>query len=167
MNENEESKRSNAYQGMIDAVKAESEAFNKSLKELDKKKKENPDMENDGNEVGYVLYKAILDSNIRMMETKQVEDIFNKLSISIGEDSALSIVALFITCMNNSSYNALTFYDELLKGELNQQFEPMCTNINKNHIDIQTLTQVLEIHKKSISELKEAITINNINKEMR
>ena len=130
---------------MIDNLEALREALKTSMINNG----ENPD-----EDPSYVLYDSITESTINILKLKPMRDLFDKISDSVGEGTAKSMIEMISLCMTHSAHNAVVFYDELLKSELTKQFDLYGDSLNECIAVVNAHAGVLKILKKRIDDLE-------------
>lgn len=161
----------NPLQGEIDEMKKLRDEFSKNV---DEAVKEDPDVK-DGrldptdakNTVGNVLFNAITELSIKIMQDPEIINSFKFIDSKItdivngkgdnasGLEICQRLVSMMAVCMSNSAYQAILFYDDLLKVELTKQFEAQAHHINLCKSDIEackTVSEMLRIHSNKISD---------------
>ena len=131
-----------------------------------------PDSSNDATpedpfgELGLLLFKQITDTTIKIMETPEVEKSLTTIAteMNMGEKSISSLINLIAIAMTNSAYQAIIFYDDLLKDELTKQFENVGNHINMGKADMEGFKAALQIHQKQIGEINKTLLLNNLKK---
>lgn len=113
----------------------------------------------------YDLYKAILASSIEMLKLPETEQVFNNLKDLIG-DKTESLIDLFILSMTHSAYNAIVYYDSLLKEELSNQLDNIGKYINNLNADVTAMKSVIKVHSKKIDDIKSSIEIEEFKKNI-
>lgn len=158
------------------ATKKEQTPLEKSVEEILKyrdnllKKVENSQDVKDGNctaddekkEPGFLLYNAIIESSVEILQKEPVVKLFSELSGVIGEDTSHKFVELLAICMSQSAYNAITFYDQLLKGEITMQFDHYGKHLNALGAEVNAHKGSLEVFQKRLSDIENTIKINEV-----
>lgn len=134
--------------------------------------KEHPDVksgkitvEDQLKEPGYILYDQIVNSVVDTLSTPNVASLFVKLGERLGEEFSQNFVSILALCMASSSHNAIVFYDELLKEELQSKFREISQHINICETDVQAFGKAMEVFKKRIDALDEDKRISDALKE--
>lgn len=140
------------------------EDINKVLDDMEKKlsgkiNSENSE-EDEKDDPAYILLQNIIVSVSKMVSTTQVKNIFETIKKNTNEETSTAILTLLSIVMTYSAHNALLIYDELLKKELQNQFDNIGNHINYMKSDLSAHEAVLNIHKKDINELKKKIQID-------
>lgn len=132
------------------------EKENKSGKKKDEEVEKDPSM---------ILFQSIVESTKRMLESDTVNKLFADIATRIGTPTTKSLIEVLSTLMTFSAHNALIVYDELLKAEMQTQFDHISEHINFAKADIAAHDAVLKIHGKAIEEIKSSIQIEKFSKE--
>lgn len=125
---------------------------------------ENEANENAGYNAGMVLFNNISDAVIKIFETPEVIKGLDKVrdEMNVPECSIKSLVEVMAVCTVNAAYEAVLFYDDLLKKELTKQFDHMVKQINLGNSEIEAHRSVLEIHRNKINEISNSIKLNSL-----
>ena len=153
-----EKQKNNLFDDAIKDLENMRRAMKESLKQSEEVKEGNNN-ENQINDPSYVLFDQITKSTIEILKQPELEKIFGKISETLGDDTAKGLIEIFSASMTHSAYEAIVFYDGLLKIELSNQFDNIGKFINNLAADIKAHNAVLEVHKKDINEIKEEILI--------
>ena len=155
-----EKPKNNLFDDAIKDLENMRKAMKESLKQ-DKDVKDGVCTEEDQmNDPSYVLFDQITKSTIGILKQPELEKIFTKISESLGEDTAKGLIEVFSASMTHSAYEAVVFYDNLLKVELTNQFDNIGKFVNNLAADIKAHNAVLEVHKKDINEIKQQMLID-------
>lgn len=146
----------------IYAIKRAQDAVNATAKDSKEVKDGTVTEDEELKEPAYVLFNGIAETSIKILGTPSVATIMNEIGGKMGEETAKHLTELISICMTNSAYMALTFYDDLLKEELNKHFQNVDENFIKLSADINAHTGVLEVFKKRLSELEKKELIDDI-----
>ena len=117
--------------------------------------------------VNTALFHQITEGTIQILQSPEIE----KSLVTIGEnmnmdqESITSLINIIAIAMNNSAYQAILFYDDLLKAELTKQFDNIGHHINLGKADMEAFKSVLQIHQKQIGEIRTILKIDTIKKE--
>ena len=122
--------------------------------------------EEEQQEPAYILYKGISESSIGIMQSPIIVNMFEALSEQLGEETTKKIVEAFTIMMTTSAYNAVVFYDELLKKELTQQFDNVSKAFSNIGANVTAHTGVLEVFKKRLDEISKSLQIDEIKKDI-
>lgn len=122
--------------------------------------------EDEKQEPGYILYNAISESSIEILKQPTVVKFFENISKDIGEDFSKSLVELLAICMSHSAYTAITFYDQMLKGELTKQFDHYGDHLNAIGGTVKSHDAVLEVFSKRLSELEKKNKLDSVKTEV-
>lgn len=144
----------NLNNGLNDAVKNTEDVKNGTSTEEEEKK-----------EPAYILLHSIMEGTSQMLQMPQVVAVFEQLSGKLGQDETLSLIQLLSILMTYSAHNAITLYDELLKNELQGQFDHISEHINYTKADVAAHTAVLEVHKKQLNELEKKLKLDSFKKD--
>lgn len=163
MAQQDKDQQNNAFDQTIDEL-------SNTLKNIEKQNKSNKSKKKDKSseeekDPSMILFQSIIESTREMLKSETVLKAFGEISKVIGTDTTKSLIEVMATLMTYSAHNALIIYDELLKSEMQVQFDHISDHINLAKADIAAHQAVIQIHKKSIEELKSAMDINKFTKE--
>lgn len=119
----------------------------------EEEKKQEPDL---------LLYNAISESSIQILQQETVVNLFKYLSTKFDEDVIKSIIELITLTMTQSAYNAIVFYDNLLKEELTNQFDNYGKHLNDTTAIAKSHDAVLQVFGQRITDLENINKIKNI-----
>lgn len=156
----------NKIQQSIDDVKKFKENLNSSIKEVDEVRNNEISEDDEKQEPYFVLLEGISDSIINILQQETVSKLFQDISKNIGEDTTKSLIDLLTITMTYSSYNAISFYDNLLKEELTKQFDNYGEHLNAAIGSIKAHDSVLSVFGKRLTDLENIDKINNIEKSL-
>lgn len=122
--------------------------------------------EEEQQEPGYILYNGIAETSIQIMQSPIISNLFDALNEKLGEDLTKKIVEAFTIMMTTSAYEAVVFYDELLKKELTNQFDSIAKSFSMISADVTAHTGVLEVFKKRLDDISKSLKIDEIKKEI-
>ena len=107
----------------------------------------------------YYLSKAISDNCIMILQSESTINALTDLVNGLGakEEIITPFVNLLAVCMVNSAYGSITLYDELLKAELQAQFDHMGEAINNLIGESVAYKGAIEVLKGRINELQKKI----------
>lgn len=108
-------------------------------------------------EPSYVLFNAIAETSIKLLETEPVIELFKALSEKLGPDVTKKLIEALTMMLTNSAYEALTFYDELLKEELTKQFENIGDVFANIGADVKAHNGAMEVFKKRLDDLERLV----------
>lgn len=151
----------------IDDILKYRENLEKCAENTEDVKKGNCTAEDEKQEPGYLLYQAISESSIAILQQPTVVKLFETISKDVGEDLAKSLVELFAISMSNSAYNAITFYDQLLKGELTKQFDHYGDYLNATTATVKAHDGVLEVLNKRVSDIENNIKLREVKDQIK
>lgn len=117
--------------------------------------------EDELNEPGYVLFNNIAESSIRILQIPEVVKGFEKLSEKLGEDGSKTLVELIALTMTQSAYQAILFYDDLLKNEITKQFDLYGNTINRTRADIDGQSAAMNVFRKRLDKIEKDLKIKD------
>lgn len=152
-----------------DKLKQTIETVEKMRDNVNKMVSEHPDVksgkmtpEEEMKEPGYVLYNQITESVIQTLSRPDIASCFVKIGEKLGEEFSQNFVSIIALCMSTSAHNAIVFYDELLKKELQNQFREVENHINLCETDVAAFGKVMEVFKKKLGDLEKEKMINQM-----
>jgi len=150
----------NPFNDTIDALKNTSKQVDEFTRKQDAKESSEPVNESKENtNPSFILYDSIATSSISLLEDNAVVNTFKKISESIGEETSKNLVELLVITMTQSAYNAIIFYDQLLKKELDTHFKAIANNMNILKADTDAHHEVLKVFKKQLGEIQNKSTL--------
>lgn len=147
-------------------MKSIQEKLRKIAEESDDVKDGTVSVEDELKEPGYVLYGQILKSTTDILRTPDTKKLFDQLIKQFGEDTTASLMEFFAAAITQSSYNAVIFFNDLLKEELNKQFELMGNVLNNCVSDCKAHRAVLGSFGKRLTKLEGKNTVDEIKKNL-
>ena len=113
--------------------------------------------EEERQEPSYVLYDSIIESVIDILQSETVQKSFETLAKETSPETAKALIELLSVCMANSAHHAIVLYDNMLKAELDKQFDRYGDTLNNCIATVNAHDGVLKVLRKSISDLKSEI----------
>lgn len=147
----------------IESVKKASDELINIAKQSDDVKSGKCTLEEELKEPGYVLFRQISESSIKILENTAINQAVEELSEHIGKDATVHLAELITIAMTNAAYYAVLSYDDILKEELSKQFENISHHINLSKSDIEGHAAVLSVFRKRISDIEDRIKKSDIN----
>ena len=159
----------NPFNDTIEKMNKNIDALDEETRKLDKERDdsndESSDKESENTNPAYIIYKAISDSSIEMLQSKEVVDTFKVIANAVGEDVSKKMVEMFAILLTQSAYSAVMFYDGLLSKVLESQFNHFAESINTNKADIEGHHSALKVFKKQLGEIQNKLNIENFQSE--
>lgn len=124
----------------------------------------NPEFSKEENKLGNVLFNQITECSIEILKNPEINKALKNIENEhdLKESSITSLINIIAIAMSESAYNAILFYDDLLKKELQRQIDHIGNHINTSKSDIEGMKSVLLIHQKRIEELKNNLIAKDI-----
>jgi predicted HicB family RNase H-like nuclease len=136
----------------------------KDFKDFHSKKVEESNDE-EAKEPSHRLFHEISETTIKILQDPIMNQYFAEIAKELKEETVQQIVTVIAVCMTHSAYQAITFYDDLLKTELTKQFDNINHHINLSKADIEGIKAAFAILRKSQDEISKEIKINNFQKD--
>ena len=89
----------------------------------------------------------------------------NFKSIPDYENTVSSLLTIMITAASSAAYRAVIRYDDLLKRELNKNFDNIIHHTNLCKADIEGMKAAIQVNNKAIGEIQKQLQIASIKKE--
>ena len=121
--------------------------------------------EDELNEPGYILYQHIAESTINILQNPEIVNAFKNISGELSEEVSKNLVTIMAVSMTQAAHHAVLFYDDLLKQELTKQFDEIAKYLNNTKADVEGSKSAISLLRKKISDIENAIKINNFNKK--
>lgn len=141
------------------------EAFKKWIENPEEYKKEFKDASDVDITPAMELYTSIAESSINILQNPDVVNIFKQISESIDDKLSARIVELMAITMTQSAHNAILYYDDMLKKELNKQFEHIAHHVNLCRADVDGHTAVLDTFRKRIGDVENKLKVSEFVKD--
>lgn len=122
--------------------------------------------EDEKNELGYILYQNIANTNIQILQHPEVSKAFNNIADLTSEEVSQNLVTLIAIVMTQSAYQAILFYDDMLKAELSKQFDNITNAINGLGADNVGIQSAITIFKQKIGNIEKSLKIEETLKSM-
>lgn len=151
----------NPFNDMIENLNKTAEAVDKTTRE-DNKENNSTDENNDP---AFVLYNTIANNAVELLQNETVIETFRKLSPVLGNDGTKSMIEMFSILLTQSAYQAVLFYDNLLKEELSAQFNHFATHINTARADIEAHHGALTVFRKQLGEIQTKLNIEKFEEQ--
>lgn len=123
-------------------------------------------------EPGYLLFSQISDSVVQILSDERVISSLTNMVNFMGndKDSKLEISKSFIetisVIMTNASYQAVLFYNDMLKEELTKQLDHMVDGLNTTRADVKGISMAIDVFKKRINDIEKTLKISEINSKL-
>lgn len=157
--------QNNPFQSEIEAILKKQQDLYKKAEESEDVKAGNCTAEEERQEPGYVLYHQISQSIVDILNQPEIANVFKSLGKEVGDDLARNLVLAIAMSMSSAAHNAIVFYDELLKGELDKQFENIAHHVNLCKADIVAHQSVLEVFRNRLDNLEKINKVNQFSKD--
>ena len=110
-------------------------------------------------EPGNVLFNAISEISIKILEDPAVSEQFIVLAKELSAEAVKALINAMAIAMTYSAYHSIAFYDDLLKKELEKQFQNIGHHINLGKADMEGYESVIKVLKTKIGEISEKLQI--------
>lgn len=142
------------------------ENLQKTVDSVDEATKDKESKQDDENkDPAYVFYNAIANTSVELLQNPNVVDTFKKLANSLGEDVTKSLIEMFAIMLTQSAYNAVIFYDSLLKSELAKQFNHFAEHLNMAKADINAHKGALKVFRQQLGDIQTKLKIEKFQEE--
>ena len=111
-------------------------------------------VEEEMNSLANVLFNGISETSIKILQDPEITKIFDIISKDLKIDTVKALVNLLAVTMTYSAYNAINFYDDLLKVELKKNFENVVKRMNETTGTIVAHHEALEVFRKRLGEIE-------------
>ena len=118
--------------------------------------------EDERQEPDYKLYNSIADTSIEILKGETVANLFNKIADKLGEDLSKELCEVMAICMTHSAYQAVVFYDGLIKNELGKQFDHISDHLNSMAGVLNGHDGALQVFKSKINDLENEKKLSDI-----
>lgn len=142
--------QNNPFQNTIDDLNNFKDNLSKAAENTEDVKKGDATLEEEKQEPDFLLFDAISESSIAILQLPSIQEGFKHLSENITEDGVKKLIEIMVIAMTHSAYNAITFYDGLLKEELIKQFDHYGDSLN-------SCIGKVNAHEGAIAVLKERV----------
>lgn len=158
--------KNNPFDSTIENLKKSTETVDKVTRKAAAEESGQPDDPKEPNrEPAYVLYNMIANGSIELLQNESAIKAFQKLAEKTDGETAKLMIEMFAIMLTQSAYNAVVFYDELLKQELTKQFDHFADNINQNRAAISGQHGAILVFKKQLDEIQSKLKIEQFAKE--
>lgn len=167
-------------QEAIEDVKETLEAHDKALGETDDVKEGNCTKEDEAAEPANVLFRAISELTIQILADPVIDQSFaiidknlnalvaedpkpsQELKATISKEIISTLINIIAVSMSHSAYNSLLLYDDLIKKELDNQFDHVGKHLNTTKADVEGLKALSQIFRRQISDINKKLDIEDI-----
>jgi hypothetical protein len=157
----------NPLEESVKEVEKTMETFNQLIEESEDVKEGRTTSEEEKQEPGNMLFIKISEMVISILKDPNFTKSFKKISESgLGDDATRELVNILAITSANSAYQALIFYDELLKKELTKQFDHIAHHINIDKSDISGIKSACEVFGKKIGNIENTIKASELKKSV-
>ena len=137
------------------------EILKKSVEDSEEYKEGKWTTEEEMEEPGNVLFKAISEMCIKILQDSTINESFDIIGKELGVDATKALINVIAISMSHGSYNSILFYDDLLKKELHKQFDNVGDYVNKMKADLEGMKAVIKIHQNQLSEINNKLQISD------
>lgn len=163
---NEEKRKERETDSFIDNLRAAAKAMEDIVEERDDVKDGKVSKEEILNSKAFMLFSAILNTSEQTFMKEDVQKMIVTIGESIGEKASQSLVQLLILLISTIVYDAIGFYDEQLKGEIDANFGSLINNVNFNHADIKAQEGAINVFRKKLDLFEKALITADILKDV-
>lgn len=118
--------------------------------------------EDEQQDPAYILYNAISNNSIEILNSPTIQSTFETMSEKMGDDFTKKFIEMMVVIMTNSAHSAVVLYDEMLKKELTESFNKVGDGFSTVCADVNAHTGVLEIFKKRLEIIEKKLNLNEI-----
>lgn len=144
----------NPLNSSVEDLKKWQESVNKSAEQAEDVKEGRCTAEEERKEPGYILYNQIAETSVKLLQLPEVTNAFSSIAKSVGEETSKLIVELMAITMTQSAYQAVCFYDDLLKEELTKHFQQIGECLNITRADVAGHGSALAVFRKQLNEIQ-------------
>lgn len=108
-----------------------------------------------------LLYEQITDHCIEVLQMPTIAEAMNAIGDKLGDDVATNLCTVMAIIMTNAAFNAITFYDGILKEELNPIFKDYNTLINDISGTVKGHDGALEVFKQRLANVQKKLGLDN------
>ena len=141
------------FNDAIDLINKNKELVHEGMKNADEVKEGYVTEEEIENDPSLKLYDAISEASIEILQNPTVVNMFNELENKAGPELTKSVIEAMVLSMTHSAHSAIVIYDELLKVELQKQFESYEETMIEMAAIVNAHSGVLEEFKTRIENL--------------
>lgn len=110
-------------------------------------------VEDELQEPAYVLYNNIIDSVVSYFEMPGIQTSWRVIADKIGADAAGGIMSIMAVGISHCSYQAVLHHDEILKREIENQFELIIKRCNDNTADATACKGAISVLRADIEKI--------------
>lgn len=143
-------------------LKQQADLKKKAVEEAEK------DEDQDTIDLGDVLFKGVSDCIKDLTKHKKFTTSLKELidsGVLKSEKDLENFTTIISSITISAVYNTILLYDDLLKDELQKQFDHVADHINLAKSDIEALKAVVQIHGKELTQMKSSSEINKFKEE--
>lgn len=118
--------------------------------------------EEERQEPDYILFNHIAESTINILQLPSIEKAFDSIAEKLDEDTAQHLAEMIALSMVHSAYDAVAFYDGLLKKELDKQFNHFADKINEIDSVVTAHNGALQVCQEKLGIIEKNIKINSL-----
>ena len=156
-------KKSNTEKA-VDEINNFREAMRKATENSDDVKDGISTVEEEQQEPEFVLFDAIAESSINTLQMDAVVESMNKIADKLGDDLTSELCTIMAVLMSNSAFNAIMFYDDLLREQINEKFKEYDSIINDISAVTNGMNGAMEVFKKRIGDIQDKLGLDNAKK---
>lgn len=145
------------FQESIDDINRTKEKLEEAAENSEDVKNRTSTPEKEKQEPGYIIYNAIMNTTVKILQSQTMVEVFDKFAKQFGPEMSKELITALSLAMTHSSYNAIVLYDEMLKKEIQKAFDIQSDAINKIAASVNGHQGALEIYKKRLEDVERAI----------
>lgn len=104
-------------------------------------------------EPAFRLYDQIANANIEILQNPEMVKAFNNIAECTSDELASNLAVVVAVAMTQASHQAILFYDELLKHEIDTALDYVYEGLNNMAADNEGLHKAFTAMKNKIDEL--------------
>ncbi len=117
--------------------------------------------------VGHVLFSQISGMMVKILDAPEVKAGYRIIAnAGLGEEPTKHLIGILAMACATSAYNAILFYDDLLRVELTKQFDALSHFTNNNIADINGIKSACEVFQKKIGEIEKKLKLDDVMTEV-
>lgn len=157
---------SNSLNDAVEDIKKVQQAVHDTVNESEDVKNGNCTAEEESAEPGRVLFDKISENVINILQNPDIVRVFVDIGKKFDEKTSQDLTVMMAVCMSQSAYQALLFYDSLLKDELQRNYDVFNNNINLCKSSIEAHESALTIFRKKLSDIDKKLMADEAIKEI-
>lgn len=157
----------NPFSDSIESMEKCKEAVEKAFTDKEEVKDGTVSEEEAKSNPAYRLFNGIADTSIEVLNMPSVAETMKEIGEKLGEETSKKLTTMLVLIITNVAFSAVNFYDDLLKEELNANFNEFGKMYTEAAATINAHTGVLEVLNKKVGDIENSLKEASIKEKIK